>query len=130
MTFLQCSIKTRKSNNCLTQKVLERKVKYVHGEKTTWKTFDGVEHVTPEQAIKYVENELQIFFDTLLLKAMENTNISFHAEHVIRTSLWKVWQGALKSQRNSIRIFSFMLYGDGKHMDEHIEDEDEEEGEQ
>ena len=55
-------------------------------EKNNMEDLDGVEHVTPEQAIKYVENELQIFFDTLLLKAMENANISFHAEHVIRTS--------------------------------------------
>ena len=98
-------------------------------KKITWKTFDGVEHVTPEQAIKYVENELQLFFDTLLLKAMENTNISFHAEHVIRTSFVESVAGSIEKSEKFHKDFSFMLYGDGKHIDEHIEEE-EEEGEQ
>lgn len=97
-------------------------------KKITWKTFDGVEHVTPEQAIKYVENELQMFFDTLLLKAMENTTMSFHAGHVLRNSFVESVAGNIEKAEKFHKDFSFMLYGDGKHIDEHIEEE--EEGEQ
>jgi len=98
-------------------------------KKILWKAFDGTELATPEQVIKYTENELQLYFDQLLLEAVEKAGVEIHfsALHALRIAFVDAIAGDINKAEKFHKDFSFMIYGDGKHLDEHIQDEEKEE---